>query len=235
MSELETTPATIAIDGKTVRGAGKTESGMPVLHSVSAWAVEAHLVLAHVKTVEKSNEITAIPALLHLIDIEGSTVTIDAMGCQRDIATAIIAHKGDYVLALKGNQSNLRDNVKGFFEVELANEFKDVDHQYCRTFDKGHGRIEIREYWQCAQLDWLSGRHDWKGLASIVMVRRARTIKTITTTEIQFYISSLPLDVTRVATAIRSHWSIENSLHWVLDVSFREDLARGYKVNTVEN
>lgn len=225
----------IAIDGKTVRGAGLTESGTPVLHSVSAWASDVRLTLAQLKTDEKSNEITAIPALLDLIDIAGCTVTIDAMGCQTKIAEKIVKGRAGYVLALKGNQKNLLENISGFFETELANGFRDVPHQYTKTVDKGHGRLEVREYWHTASISWLSERHDWAGLSSVGMVKRTRTVKDKTSSEIQYYISTLPLDVGRFSTAVRAHWGIENSLHWVLDVTMGEDASRVKKDRSVEN
>jgi len=225
----------IAIDGKTVRGAGLTESGTPVLHSVSAWASDVGLTLAQIKTDEKSNEITAIPALLDLIDVTGCIVTIDAMGCQTKIAEKIVKEKAGYVLALKGNQPNLLENISGFFETELANGFRDVGHQYTRTVDKGHGRLEVREYWHTDEISWMSERASWAGLSSVGMVKRARTVKGKTSTETQYYISTLPLDVGRFSTAVRAHWGIENSLHWVLDVTMGEDGCRVRKDRAVEN
>lgn len=225
----------IAIDGKTVRGAGLTESGTPILHSVSAWASDVQLTLAQIKTDEKSNEITAIPALLDLIDVAGCTVTIDAMGCQTKIAEKIVKAKAGYVLALKGNQPNLLENISGFFETELTNGFRDVSHQYTKTVDKGHGRLEIREYWLTDSITWLSERASWPGLASVGMVKRTRTVKDKTSTELQYYISTLPLDVERFSHAVRAHWGIENSLHWVLDVTMGEDSCRVKKDLSVEN
>ena len=149
---VQTSGQTIAIDGKTVRGAGLTESGTPVLHSVGAWVSDIGLTLAQIKTDEKSNEITAIPALLDLIEIAGCIVTIDAMDCQTKIAEKIVKKKAGYVLALKGNQPNLLENISGFFETELAHGFRHVGHQYTRTVDKGHGRLEVREYWHTDEL-----------------------------------------------------------------------------------
>jgi predicted transposase YbfD/YdcC len=225
----------IAIDGKTVRGAGVTESGIPVLHSVSAWASDVRLTLAQLKTDEKSNEISAIPALLDLIDIAGCIVTIDAMGCQTKIAERIVKGKAGYVLALKGNQPNLLENISGFFETELAHNFRNAPHQYKRTVDKDHGRLEVREYWHTDNVSWMSERDAWKGLASVGMVKRTRTVKEKTSTEIQYFISTLPLDVERFSQAVRSHWGIENSLHWVLDVTMGEDACRVRKDRSVEN
>lgn len=225
----------VAIDGKTIRGAGQADTGMPILHSVSAWASDARLSLAQIKTDEKSNEITAIPYLLDLIDIAGCIVTIDAIGCQTEIAKKIVKKKADYVFALKGNQPNLLENVSGFFETELANGFRDARHQYLKTVDKGHGRLEIREYWHSDDIAWMSERIQWAGLASFGMVKRTRTLKEKTSSEIQFYISSLSLDVARFEHAVRSHWSIENSMHWVLDVTFNEDGCRIGKDHSAEN
>ncbi|MGA2545427.1 MAG: ISAs1 family transposase [Rectinemataceae bacterium] len=225
----------IAIDGKTVRGAGVTETGTPVLHSVSAWASDVRLTLAQLKTEEKSNEITAIPALLDLIDIAGCSVTIDAMGCQTKIAERIVKGKAGYVRALKGNQPNLLENIAGFFETELERNFRDAPHQYKRTVDKDHGRLEIREYWHTDNVSWMSERDAWKGLASVGMVKRTRTIKEKTSTETQYFISTLSLDVERFAQAVRSQWGIENSLHWVLDVTMGEDACRVRKDLSVEN
>lgn len=237
ISELRTRVAgeVVAIDGKTIRGAGTTEDGRPVLHSVSAWAAESRLVLAQLKTSEKSNEISAIPQLLDLIDVAGCTVTIDAIGCQTKIAQTIVEKKADYVLALKGNQPNLQENVQGFFETELSRDFRDVRHQYYKTVDKGHGRLEVREYWQSDDLGWMSERKQWAALSSVGMVRRTRTVKDKTSTEIQYYLSTLPLDAGRFAAAVRTHWAIENTVHWVLDVTCHEDASRVRKDRSVEN
>jgi len=230
----------IAIDGKTVRGAGQDETGKHALHSVSAFASEARMVLAQLKTDEKSNEITAIPELLDLIDVSDCTVTIDAMGCQTAIAEKIVKRKADYVLALKGNQPNLLENVSGFFETEQGRNFRDVRHQYRKTVAKGHGRLEIREYWHSDDIAWLSERSAWKGLSSVGMVKRTRTIapgtsKEKTSTELHYYISTLPMNVNRFEHAVRSHWAIENSLHWVLDVTLNEDGSRIKKDRAPEN
>jgi predicted transposase YbfD/YdcC len=225
----------IAIDGKTVRGAGATDSGSPLLHSVSAFATDARLTLAQVKTQDKSNEIVAIPYLLDLIDVAGCIVTIDAIGCQTKIAETIAKKKADYVLALKGNQPNLLDNVSGFFEIELKRDFRDVRYHYHKAVDKGHGRLEVRECWQSDQIDWISEKTQWKGLASVGMIKRTRTVKDTTSIETQFYLSSLPLDASRFENAVRSHWAIENSLHWVLDVTFGEDACRIAKDHSAEN
>lgn len=202
---------------------------------MSAWASDIQLTLAQIKTDEKSNKITAIPALLDLIDIAGCTVTIDAMGCQTKIAEKIVKAKAGYVLALKGNQPNLRENISGFFEAELANGFRDVSHQYTKTVDKGHGRLEIREYWLTDSITWLSERASWPCLARVEMVKRTRTVKDKTSTELQYYISTLPLDAVRFSYAVRAHWGIEKSLHWVLDVTMGEDSCRVKKDLSVEN
>ena len=162
---VKASSGTIVIDGKTVRGGGLTEAGTPVLHSVSAWASDVRLTLAQLKTDENPNEITAIPALFDLIDITGCIVTIDAMGCQTKIAERIVEGKAGYVLTLKGNQPNLLENISGFFETELAHNFRDASHQFRRTINKDHGRLEVREYCHTDNVSWTCERHSWIGLA----------------------------------------------------------------------
>lgn len=223
----------ISIDGKTIRHS--YESGKSPIHMVSAWAGQNQMVLAQIKTEEKSNEITAIPKLLQLLEIQGCSVTIDAMGCQKKIAEDILKKKADYVLALKGNQGNLYDDVTLFFETAKKTDFKEVKHQYISTRDKGHGRIETRKYWITDEVDALNKKHQWPGLNSIGMVESTRQIKDKITTETRWYISSFPAYVTRFSTAVRGHWAIENSLHWCLDIAFREDDSRVRKDHSPEN
>ena len=219
----------IAIDGKRLRRSHDGRLGKQAIHMVSAWANEARLVLGQVKTDEKSNEITAIPQLLELLALRGCIVTIDAMGCQTEIAQKIVAAGGDYVLALKGNQGTLHDEVKDLFAYAREIEFKDVKHDFTQTIDKGHGRIEVRRYWTISDpefITFLNSKGKWAGLQSIGMVESQRTLAGRTSIEVRYYISSLPGEAVQLATAVRTHWEIENKVHWVLDIAFREDLSR---------
>jgi predicted transposase YbfD/YdcC len=196
---------------------------------VSAWATANHLVLGQVAVDTKSNEITALPALLQVLALEGCIVTIDAMGCQRAIAQTIIDQGGDYVLTLKANQPTLHDAVATYFATARANAFRDVPHDYARTVNGGHGRVEIRQHWTVADpavLATIAPKGAWAGLASVGMVERERHVGPKTTCEVHYYLSSLDGDATTFAHAVRDHWGIENHLHWVLDIAFREDDSR---------
>lgn len=213
----------IAIDGKTMRGSADASSASRALHIVSAWAAARNITLAQVKVEEKSNEITAVPILLDMIGIKGAVVTADAMSCQKSIAAQIIAGEADYVLALKGNQSSTHDEIKNYFLQALDIDFEGIEHDRFVTVEKGHGRIEIRTVYATDDLDWLPNKDQWANLTSIVMIVSERTIREKTSKEIRFYLSSLAVDAGKIAHAIRTHWGIENKVHWMLDVIFRED------------
>ena len=215
----------ISIDGKQLRRSHKPfeKSG---LHLVSAWSSDLSITLGQVRTEEKSNEITAIPELLNLLAIEGCTITIDAMGCQRDIAEQIVNQRADYVLTLKGNQNNLHDDVKTYFEDAQKTGFKEISCSVFQTTDKDHGRFEKRIYIATDDIDWLYGREKWKNLTSIVMVISERELNGKTSTETRYYITSHKPNAEALGNCIRLHWSIENQLHWQLDVTFNEDQSR---------
>ena len=221
----------VAVDGKTLRRSFDRAGKKGAVHMVSAWSSAQKLVLGARAVAKKSNEITAIPELLDLLAIKGAIVTIDAMGCQRKITD-----KGaDYVLGLKGNQGSLRDDVELLFDEQMANGFKEIAVSKALEIDAGHGRIENREVFATDDIGWLKERHDWKGLTSIVMVLSTRETSQGIATERRFYISSLPADAEKLGAAIRAHWGVENSLHWVLDVNFRDDDCRIRKKNAPAN
>jgi predicted transposase YbfD/YdcC len=214
----------IAIDGKTVRRSKST--GKAAIHMVSAFAARQRLVLGQVKVAEKSNEIIAIPKLLEMLAIEGAIITIDAMGCQRDIAQKVIDKKADYVLALKGNQTSLREDVELFATEQKAKGFTDTTISRDTTIDGDHGRIETRTTTVMHDVGWLQERHAWPGLKAVVMVESSREISGKVETETRFYITSLVMLAHLLGPVVRSHWAIENSLHWVLDMVFRDDECR---------
>jgi predicted transposase YbfD/YdcC len=216
----------VAIDGKTVRRSGRKKRGQAPIHMVSAFAARQRLVLGQVKVAEKSNEIVAIPKLLDLLAIEGAIVTIDAMGCQRDIAQKIVDKKADYVLALKGNQGSLRDDVELFVAEQAAAGFKDTTVSRDQTVDGDHGRIETRITTVIHDVAWLRQRHEWPGLSAVVRVESVREIGDKIEQETRFYITSLVLLAHLLGPVIRGHWAIENSLHWVMDMVFRDDECR---------
>jgi predicted transposase YbfD/YdcC len=216
----------IAIDGKTIRRSGRKGGGKAAIHMVSAFAARQRLVLGQVKVAEKSNEIIAIPKLLEMLAIEGAIITIDAMGCQRDIAQKVIDQKADYVLALKGNQSSLREDVELFATEQKTRGFADTTISRDTTINGDHGRIETRTTTVIHDVGWLQARHAWPGLKAVVMVESSREISGKTETETRFYITSLVMLAHLLGPVVRSHWAIENSLHWVLDMVFRDDECR---------
>jgi predicted transposase YbfD/YdcC len=216
----------IAIDGKTVRRSLDKKGGKAAIHMVSAFAARQRLVLGQVKVAEKSNEIIAIPKLLEMLEIEGAIVTIDAMGCQRGIAQKVIDKKADYLLALKGNQSSLQADVAEFVAEQQAKGFKDTMVSQHRTVDADHGRIETRDITVIHDVEWLQQRHNWPGLKGVVIVESTREIGEKIEKETRFYITSLILLANLLGPMVRDHWAIENSLHWVLDMVFRDDECR---------
>ena len=227
----------VAIDGQTSKGSDNTAfGGRGPLHLVRAWAVEQRLVLGQMACAEKSNEIEAIPRLLALLNIEGAIVTIDAMGCQTEIAEKIIERKADYILSLKDNHPKFHQAVRKMFEEEQARAAAGFKPRYrvFTTHDTKHGRQEERTYYQMAVPKNLPGADRWKNLRTLGMVIRRRVIQGEEQHEVQFYLSSLPVKVQRLAQAIRGHWSIENQLHWMLDVVFAQDSSRIRKGNGPE-
>ena len=224
----------VAIDGKTLRRSFDRASSRAAIHMVSAWATKSHVVLGQVKTEEKSNEITAIPKLLTMLDLHGCIVTIDAMGCQKDIAAQIVARGADYVLALKGNHEKLHREVAHLFDDNEQTPSKWRERS--EKVEVGHGRIEMRRYRLSGKVEMLQESSGWLGLRSVGMVESIRMNGGKASIERRYYISSLPGNqVKKFSSAVRAHWGIENSLHWVLDVQFREDQCRVRKDHGPEN
>jgi predicted transposase YbfD/YdcC len=202
---------------------------------VSMWACTEGLSLGMVKVDDKSNEITAIPKLLKMIDIKGTIVTIDAMGTQTAIAEQIQDNGGDYILALKGNHSTFHDEVENFFNQAEAVEFDGFEHSSYHVIEQGHGRTEKREVYVTEDIKWLPRKEEWKGLKSLIMIVSERTVKGVSSIFRHYYISSLEGDARTVSHSIRSHWGIENSCHWVLDIGFREDEQKAHAGHIAEN
>ena len=228
----------VALDGKTLRRSKDGALGRAAIHMVSAWASANRLVLGQLKVDEKSNEIMAIPELLRLLTLRNCIVTIDAMGCQTEIAQGIVDEGADYVLALKGNQGTLHCDVQNLFAYAQETDFRDIAHDFHQTVGKDHGRIEIRRQWTISEpefIDYLDPDGAWAGFQSIGMVEAERRIGDQTTCETRYYISSLFGNAQELGKAVRTHWGIENSVHWVLDVAFREDDSRVRKDNGAQN
>jgi predicted transposase YbfD/YdcC len=236
--ETLTAGQVIAVDGKQLRRSHNRETGKAAIYMVSAWATQNQLVLGQTKVADKSNEITAIPVLLRLLDISGCIVTIDAIGTQTEIAETIMAGGGDYLLAVKENQGHLFKDLQSFFAEDAAREMKYAQCSYAKSVHQGHGRLETRECWATDReehLGWVRKRRPWKGLRSVVRMVSQRQIGETLQVQTRYFISSLPADAKTILKAKRSHWKIENQLHWVLDLAFREDESRVRTDHGAEN
>ncbi|MEY4520407.1 MAG: hypothetical protein RLZZ499_3007 [Cyanobacteriota bacterium] len=226
----------IAIDGKTLRRSYDQGLNKGAIHMVSAWASQNRLVLGQVKVNEKSNEITAIPQLLKLLEVKGCIVTIDAMGTQKEIAQLITEQEGDYILSLKGNQGNIYQDVQQLFNWALKTNWENIPHEAYQTINKGHGRIEIRRHWLLSSVEHLIDAYLWSGLKRVGLIESERRVRgKPPTIERRYYLLSLDGGVKRFAQAVRSHWGIENQLHWCLDVAFNEDNSRIRSGHAPEN
>jgi predicted transposase YbfD/YdcC len=226
----------IAIDGKTLRHSYDKGKDKGAIHMVSAWATNNRLVLGQCKVEEKSNEITAIPELIKVLDIAGCLVTIDAMGCQKEIVKAIVEKSGEYIISLKKNQSKLHNNVEEIFKTAIAKGFEGFKYSEFHTNEDKHGREEIRHYLMLSDIEEkIDPDKKWVNLQSVGMVEYIRKVNGKTQVETRYYISSLTNDAKLLGESVRSHWGIENSLHWILDVAFREDDCRIRKDNAPQN
>jgi len=226
--------AIVAIDGKTSRRSFDNSIGKSPIHIVNAWISTNKIILGQLKTSEKSNEITAIPMLLDMLFLKGCIITIDAMGCQKDIVKKIFDKKADYVIAVKANQKNMHQDIIDWFNFAEESKFKDFEHDYFKTLDKGHGRIEKRRYYISEDIDWMEYKNDWENLKSIGMAIRESFQNGKTTIERRYFITSLKADAKIFAKAVRSHWGVE-STHWILDMVFKEDESRERKNFGPEN
>jgi len=225
----------VAIDGKSVRGAFAGADGQGTLHLVNAWVCENEMVLGQYATDVKSNEITAIPELIALLDLRGAVVSIDAIGCQKNIARCIVDKGADYIFGLKGNQPTLHQEVLAAFDASTCERLQRDENTFTEAADKGHGRLETRRVWVMREVEWLTRSEQWPSLKSLVMVESERTIRGRTSRERRAYICSVEASAARLADIVRSHWHVENKLHWVLDVTFGEDHARIGRKHGAEN
>jgi len=232
----------VALDGKALRRA--VDRDQSIKYVLSAWAESNHLVLGQLKVADKSNEITAVPELLRVLELSGCIVTMDAMGCQKKIAKEIIEADADYVLALKGNQETVHQEVKSFLDQIVQEKTAPGRAKLSKsaaglaswqTVEKDHGRIETRRYYQSTELDWFADRSKWEGLRSVGMVEAIRELNGVRSVERRYYLSSLALDAELFARAVRAHWGVENKVHWVMDVCFREDQSRARTGYAAEN
>jgi predicted transposase YbfD/YdcC len=226
----------VAIDGKTIRRSLDAANDKAAIHMVSAWCGANQMVLGQLATDAKSNEITAIPELLKLLDLSGAVVTIDAAGCQKKIAQRIVEQGAHYIFGLKGNQGGLHAETMALFDQCIRDDCYGIPYTTATTTDGGHGRIEERQIWATSKVDWFAERNKWKDLRSLIRVRAKRTVGQDTTEEDHYYISSLPADDPAALLAyIRGHWGIENNVHWCLDINFREDDCRIRQGYAAEN
>ncbi len=225
----------ISIDGKTVKHSGSKSQGKKAIHIVNAWACEQRLVLAQVKVKNKSNEITAIPELIEVLELSGCLVTIDAIGTQTKIARLIQDNGADYCLTLKENQPNLFQEVVNLFDQAEATDWSGVEHDFHRTINKGHGRTEIRRHWTMPVTELFFDESKWAGLQSVGLIESVRKIDGETTTNKRYYLNSFSSEAQVLAHAVRSHWGVENNVHWILDVAFKEDDCPVHSDHAPEN